>query len=55
MNEQKRNYASEAQRQLQETRVHVPEGMYNVLELYKYIDELHILIGREGMKEMGDE
>ena len=54
MSEQEGSRVSEAQKQLQETRIYVPEGMYNVLELYKFIDELHLRMGQWSLRELED-
>jgi hypothetical protein len=53
MNEQKDRAL--AQKLMEETKIRVPAGMYNVLELYKFIDELHLRMGQQSIKGLGDE
>jgi hypothetical protein len=48
MNEQ--NDKALAQKLMVETKIRVPAGMYNVLELYKFIDELHLRMGQQSIK-----
>jgi hypothetical protein len=44
-----------AQKLMEETKIRVPAGMYNVLELYKFIDELHLRMGQQSVKGLIDE
>jgi hypothetical protein len=53
MNEQKDR--ATAQQAIENTKIRVPAGMYNVLELYKFIDELHLRMGQQSIKGLGDE
>ena len=40
------------QKLMEETRIHVPEGVYNILELYKIIDQLHLRMGQQSLKDI---
>ena len=53
MNEQ--NTKTTAQQLLDNTRIEIPAGFYNVLQLYKFIDELHLRMGQQSLKGLGDE
>lgn len=53
MNEQKAK--ATAQQAIENTKIHVPAGNYNVLELYKFIDELHLRMGQQSIKGLGDD
>jgi len=48
MNEQNKT----VQQVIEETKIHVPAGAYNILELYKFIDALHLRMGQQAVKEL---
>lgn len=48
MNEQNKT----VQQVIEETKIHVPAGAYNILELYKFIDALHLRMGRQTVKDL---